>query len=604
MDTDQDTESIKSLVEHICKDNVVLPEFQRDFVWDESKTYDLFDSLIRDIFVGSLIYGIPSFDITVRSLDDRPRKGAGSRAKPKLTNYLEAEMKKKVQSGTFRLLLDGQQRATSICRALLGIDPVWITFKSASEFDSTTKSRALGERSLEEVLFAVVGEESPERLSLKMSDVYDMLQGKIHRESEKASILEASKFWKANPEPDIQKSEVFEQFLAYSTKLQDMLKAEKLLSYYMLNTNAEKFALFFERSNSKGMQLSFIDILSAKLYQGFNLRQKIDDFEEENPQYFLNREGIVRAIAFIQSDGKDIGKNYILANLTHVHFTEHWDRLCVLYKKCVDFLTGNHFILSQSWMPSQSMIIPLLVFLREVPHNDFSQIDETQRRFIQYWYWLAIFSERYSGQADSKLLADANSLRLVARKDYSFGVDYFRRFVKQVETTEDLLAIHKKSSAIYKGILNVVNFGTKGLVDWTNTGKLSLTSPLDDHHIFPREYLRKELGIDAPEDVDCVVNRTLIPKITNISIGKKTPSDYLGELKMRNAHIVESLTNHLIPDDIISGAFDKEYQKFLENRAGKIMEVISAIYENGDQLLEAVWPNQSKSPSTSSVAKS
>lgn len=60
---------------------IVLPEFQRDFVWDEPKTYDLFDSLIRDIFIGSLIYGIPSFELTVRELDTRPRKGNGSREK-------------------------------------------------------------------------------------------------------------------------------------------------------------------------------------------------------------------------------------------------------------------------------------------------------------------------------------------------------------------------------------------------------------------------------------------------------------------------------------------------------------------------------------------
>src|SRR5271167_1850038 len=39
----------------------MLPEeFQRNFVWDIEKTFDLFDSFVRDIFVGSLIYGIPS----------------------------------------------------------------------------------------------------------------------------------------------------------------------------------------------------------------------------------------------------------------------------------------------------------------------------------------------------------------------------------------------------------------------------------------------------------------------------------------------------------------------------------------------------------------
>ncbi len=51
----QNTESIIEIIRQIDVGNVVLPDFQRDFVWDESKTYDLFDSLIKDIFIGSII---------------------------------------------------------------------------------------------------------------------------------------------------------------------------------------------------------------------------------------------------------------------------------------------------------------------------------------------------------------------------------------------------------------------------------------------------------------------------------------------------------------------------------------------------------------------
>ena len=84
MDTGQKTESIFQLVEDIIKDRVALPEFQRDFVWEIEKSFDLFDSFVRGIFIGSLIYGVPSFEITVRELDSRPRSGKGSRTRPKL----------------------------------------------------------------------------------------------------------------------------------------------------------------------------------------------------------------------------------------------------------------------------------------------------------------------------------------------------------------------------------------------------------------------------------------------------------------------------------------------------------------------------------------
>jgi uncharacterized protein with ParB-like and HNH nuclease domain len=113
MDTGQKTESILTLITDIRSDSVALPEFQRDFVWDVEKTFDLFDSFVRDIFVGSLIYGIPSFEITVRELDQRPRSGKGSRAKLKLASYSRSDIQRKVKISGFRLLLDGQQRATA-----------------------------------------------------------------------------------------------------------------------------------------------------------------------------------------------------------------------------------------------------------------------------------------------------------------------------------------------------------------------------------------------------------------------------------------------------------------------------------------------------------
>jgi len=54
MENSQKTESIKDLVDKLDQGKIVLPEFQRDFVWEISKTYELFglrpynrDDLIR-----------------------------------------------------------------------------------------------------------------------------------------------------------------------------------------------------------------------------------------------------------------------------------------------------------------------------------------------------------------------------------------------------------------------------------------------------------------------------------------------------------------------------------------------------------------------------
>jgi uncharacterized protein with ParB-like and HNH nuclease domain len=86
-ETQSQTESLLDIVRGIKIQTIMLPEFQRDFRWELEQTYDLFDSLIKDIFIGTLIYGKPSFGMTLREIDARPRKGKGSNASLRTTDF-------------------------------------------------------------------------------------------------------------------------------------------------------------------------------------------------------------------------------------------------------------------------------------------------------------------------------------------------------------------------------------------------------------------------------------------------------------------------------------------------------------------------------------
>jgi hypothetical protein len=142
----------------------------------------------------------------------------------------------------------------------------------------------------------------------------------------------------------------------------------------------EKFCLFFESSNSRGIQLNFTDILAAKLYHGFNLRQKIDEFEAQH-NLRLNRETIVRTVAYLTAVEKGnpitIDKKAILENLEPEDFERHWDRASMFYKESIDYLVTQHFVLNRNWLPSENMVIPLMVFLSHV--RGFDRIDAGTR---------------------------------------------------------------------------------------------------------------------------------------------------------------------------------------------------------------------------------
>jgi hypothetical protein len=566
------TESIKSLIDVIDKGKIVLPEFQRDFVWEVGRTYDLFDSLVRDIFIGAVIYGIPSFDITVREIDTRPRKGSGSREKPAIHSYSKEELDRIVQTDNFRMLLDGQQRITSLYRACKGFDSVWFIAKRTNELPSESDFAQL---SLEELLYEFAGEPDRERLSVNVAEVYSLM------DSIPNPVVLQTNFYSTlsqNVEyTEAEKSALFNQYWILISKIQDLLKAEKLLSYYMLNTNSEKFALFFERSNSLGLKLNFVDILAAKLYRGFNLREHIDEFESKHPTYGLDKEIIVRAISYIVSGGKDIDKSSILANLTAEHFQECWANVCCWYRESLDFLYSNHFIISQSWMPYSNMLLPLMMFLREIGGN-FSSTNDKQMRFIRYWYWASVFAERYSGSSNEVIIQDARVLTSVARGHMVSDRTFFARLRSRIADAEDLRILSKKASALYRGVLNLLHYDRKGLPDWKNNGALSFNSSIEDHHIFPKHYIATALrsNEEAQDLTDSVANRTLIPKLLNITIGAGKPSVYLQKVRESNPRLEESLERHAIsnPGDLINGAFDDQFTDFLQERAKHMLALV------------------------------
>lgn len=582
------SESIKSLVENIDKQLITLPEFQRDFVWELYKTFELFDSIVRDIFIGAIIYGKPSFEIAVRQIDSLPRK---RKAKMPVTKLSQEEIKQKVDN--YRVILDGQQRSTSIYRALKGIDEVWFTAKNDSDYASYEQEiidKPFNERNLEDILFEFTGEEDKERLSIKLSDVFTVMQEYL-RESKIRERFFDKQFFKGFDSNDY--DNYFENYLNILNKLQDVFRESKLLSYYLLDMNVDKFALFFERSNSKGISLNFTDILAAKLYAGdFNLREKIEEFEEENPylKENFNRELIIRTIAYIVGDGKEkIDRGFILKKLTYEHFNLHWDSVCNWYKESLTFLADNHFIITQSWMPYEPMLIPLIVFRKEI-NKDLSQMTQEQSEFIRYWYWASIFSQRYTGASNEAIIKDANILRQIAKSEKISEKAYFNRLAKlQITKKEDVFDYNRRGNAIYQGILNLIHYHSKGLIGWENTNKLNFTdNKLEDHHIFPVNYAKKRFkdDQDALEKIESVANKTLIPKISNIKISDKAPSVYLNELKRRNPQLELSLENHLIPLEMLEQTYDDFYSVILDERASKIFQIIhSNIFEKQEEIL-------------------
>ncbi|QBK29875.1 DUF262 domain-containing protein [Roseitalea porphyridii] len=99
--------SVSTLLDGIEKGRIVLPAIQRDFVWNEDRIEKLFDSLFRGYPIGVVLLWDTTEAIQYRTFVADHRRGA--------------KVAYKVHDGdTVQLVLDGQQRLTSLYIALRG----------------------------------------------------------------------------------------------------------------------------------------------------------------------------------------------------------------------------------------------------------------------------------------------------------------------------------------------------------------------------------------------------------------------------------------------------------------------------------------------------
>jgi hypothetical protein len=538
--------------------------------------------LVRDIFVGTLIYGKPSFGMTLREIDKRPRRGLGSRAKIPLISFSTEQIKQQTQTKHLRLVLDGQQRITSLYRAVTGQgkDEVYLVLKPFPNFEA---AKAL---SLEGMLHAIQGEPDPERISVLLSTAYRAEVESLEDE-DLNDIFDATPYAKRKY-VDKSASGYRDDLRLYRravSRIRDLFKQEKLIAYYLLDMSVDKFCLFFERSNSRGIQLNFTDILAAKLYHGFNLRGEIEAFEDRY-KLPLNRDLVIRAVAYIRrrdsAGAISIDRKAILETLDAEDFKQHWGVVCQIYVDCIAYLISQRYIVSLAWLPLANLLLPLMMFRRHI--KGFDQMTEDQRRLIEYWYWAAIFSNRYSTASNEAIINDSRILEQAARGETLTAAE-LRAFVARlrpaVTVADDLNSYTRRTSGIFRGALNLLGYAAGGLRDWNNSHALSSEMQLEIHHIFPRAYLaRTDIEFDVTRDeinelVNSVVNLTLVPKLTNISIGKNPPSVYLGELRKKNSALGETLASHRVPARLLEGGeHDGLFGEFIKERSEQIFALI------------------------------
>lgn len=214
-------------------------------------------------------------------------------------------------------------------------------------------------------------------------------------------------------------------------------------------------------------------------------------------------------------------------------------------------------------------------------------MSEDQREFLDYWYWSSVLSRRLSLSSNETIVSDSAMLRSVARGEHILPPSYMRQLRPIIEEPEDIIALKQKASALYVAVLDFVVHHARGLANWNNSSALD-PEKVHDHHIFPKNYLRK-YGIEMAR-INSVANRALIADITNIKIGDKAPGVYLPELNEANPGLPKALDASLVPKGLLAGEYDGDsYEDFLQTRATYILNVIRQNVTNKQGELTEKW---------------
>lgn len=504
--------TIQSLVGMVEKGQLQLPEMQREYVWRATRVRDLLDSLYR---------GYPSGVIL-----------AWESAESVATTKFAVDTSSPT-TGKPLLLLDGQQRLTSLSAVLRGL-PV------------TVQGRKLPV----DILFNL---DHPVELSY-VTDVYENSDDDVEPEDEqeldiqerfkRMTFVVSSSALLALPNwvkvSDIFTKSDYEIFKGVGlTDMQDpryekyseRLKAVRKIADYQYrmdilesNKSYDEVTEIFVRVNSLGAKLRGSDLALAQITARWRGSLEVfRDFQQQvNRLGFQFELGIfVRTLVTLATSQS---KFAVINGIKLEQLQSSWDRTKKAFTFALNFATSNLDIDSQTVLSSPLLLITTAYWADKLDYK----ISPEESAAFRRWFLTANAKGRYSrGSSESLLDQD-----LAALRDGGNASNLSQRLIQQFGrldfTPEDLIGRNSRSG-VFKTMF--LAFRQADARDWKTDLKISAkhagkSDVIEYHHVFPKAYLRKVQPNLQSGLVDDIANLAFIGSETNKKISDRAPSDY------------------------------------------------------------------------------
>jgi hypothetical protein len=546
---DTNPRALKELLSEIHGRTTALPDFQRDFVWDPNATQDLIVSIANNYPAGSIL----RVRDTQRVFKAREFEGA-----PKLAGQLH----------TF-LVLDGQQRLTSLYQAFYGVGEhrYYLNLKkliAGSDFeDAIFHMRSTTKWVKEHEALNVQGKEMLLPLSVLKTGAGGYLQWLIQATNllpgdERTAMLDAL-------------TTIHQQWI--------MPIDEYVFPVVTLSDKAEADALctIFETLNRTGVKLSVFELLTARFWAGnVNLRERWSLACEQHPivkVFDVEPYYVLQAIALASRKTPSCKRSDVLT-LTGPDIVAWWDKAIAALVTALEILRDDCKVMLPKWLPYQTMIPPLAAVLAKSPMPKTAHAG-ARRDHLTQWFWCSVFGQAYDSAANSQSAKDVSEI--VTWLEGGKPPETVTAFKFDPMALRD---ITPRQRAIYRGTICLIlgngarDFNTRAVI----TGKLMNDEGIDDHHVFPNNYLETKKQIKTARARDCVLNRTLIDRTTNEKISDRAPSDYLAEIRATPSFPFDAvLKSHYLPAGSDSPFWNDDYESFLNWRQERLWQEIQRV---------------------------
>jgi hypothetical protein len=516
---------ISELLDGIRKRDLVLPEFQREYIWTKDQSKKLMSSLTKEYPVGSLLFWKTEKPPELKNIDNLPEK-----------------------LGTIQIILDGQQRLTTLYMLIMGEIPPYY-----KESDIITDPRDLYYNLADgDFQYYQASRMKNDPVWLGVVDCFKEMD---------INVFEIAKNQAKDDKGAFNLAQIYNGNL---NKLRNIQGTDLPVQTVPSQAILEEAISIFDLVNSQGTKLTDADLALTHITGKWSvarrvLKAKIDELGKVNFNYdltFMTRAltGVVTHRALFEA----------VHSQPREKLENGWQKVSKILDYLANILPQRAYIHSTTDLNTTNILIPLVVYL-SLNENRFP--NENDVKHAIHWLYAAQTWARYSSQTDQKLEYD---LSLVVRGENPW--DALRNQIidqrGRIEVKGNDLEGRWIQHPLYR--MTFILAKAQSAVDWFNGITLGATHgkayAIHNHHIFPTSQLYAS-GYDPDNLMDRstvneIANHAFITAGTNIEILNRIPEDYFPEVE---AKYPSALTKQFIPMDPVLWKLSK-FEDFLTAR--------------------------------------